>query len=138
MTLEAAQNTSQHDTAGLFSTFWIIFSFSFFVKIFLFNAMTIHYFNITSKKMTLVGNTNSTKSNHFQLTDRMNKEWKTTPCLSQISKMPTLLLCAQCTACCAYNGLELCRGSHMQVGTQQNITFNAKTRCKTCIALKIS
>jgi hypothetical protein len=38
--------------------------------------MDIRYFKITSKKtMTLECNTKRTNSNHFQLTQRTNKEW---------------------------------------------------------------
>jgi hypothetical protein len=48
----------------------------------------------------------------------------------KLVKMPTLLICTQCTASCANNKLELCKGSHMQVGTHKKFPLMLKRDTK--------
>jgi hypothetical protein len=83
--------TSFHRTIWYFSTYWTIFTSSFIVNLFLFDAMAIHYFKITSNTIQKV----TTSNWHRGRTECGQRQPR---CLPHISKMPALLICAACNA----------------------------------------
>jgi hypothetical protein len=135
---EHSAGVSFHDTAEFFSTTWIIFTLSFIVDFFLFNAMAIHYSKITSKKiMALKCNTKKTLPVYMRDKQRMSRE---PCCLLQISKMSVLLTqiskltelpLPQCMLCKWWpwttQGLATGELEHAKTNP-----FNTKMRPKTC------
>jgi hypothetical protein len=109
---------SFRNTVGFFSTSWIIFTFSLFVNVFLFNAMAIHYYKITSKKLRYSNVTHKEQT----LTTSNRRKGRTERGVMEESR--------------AYDDLEQREAPQASSNTQK-FPSNAKTRIKTCVGVEV-